>query len=62
MSKYSLQDSFLEFCKKNKFEVNTKQVEIIKLLDNFLNPKKNYLIYFQNHKKIRVFIFMEKLV
>ena len=33
MSKKSLQDSFKEFCKKNSFENNNQQIEIINLLD-----------------------------
>ena len=43
MSKLSLQDSFKEFCKKNSFENNHQQVEIIKLLDKFINPRKTFL-------------------
>ena len=51
MSKYTLQDSFIEFCKKNKFEVNDKQVETIKLLDSFLNPKKKLFDLFSPSKE-----------
>ena len=51
MSKYTLQDSFIEFCKKNKFEVNDKQVETIKLLDSFLNPKKKLFDLFSLSKE-----------
>ena len=41
MSKLNLQDSFIEFCKKNSFEKNNHQIEIVNLLDQFLFPKKN---------------------
>ena len=50
MSKFSLQDSFREFCKKNSFENNNQQIEIIKLLDKFMNPKKTFLSNIFNNK------------
>ena len=43
MTKMNLQDSFKDFCKKNKYEVNTQQIQIIDLLDNFLNHKEKFL-------------------
>ena len=43
MSKLSLQDSFKEFCKINSFENNNQQIEIINLLDKFINPKITFL-------------------
>jgi|TARA_B110000211_G_scaffold210540_1_gene248702 cell division protein ZapE len=51
MLKNTLQDSFLEFCKKKKFENNNQQIEIINLLDSFINPKKTVLNYFFNYNK-----------
>ena len=42
MSKFNLQDSFIEFCKKNSFEKNNHQIEIVNLLDQFLHPKKTF--------------------
>ena len=51
MSKQSLQDSFKEFCKINKFEINNNQVEIINSLDNFLNAKIFFLNYLLNSKE-----------
>ena len=42
----SLKDSFLFFYEKNKFEKNTKKLEIIDLLDNFHAPKKSLLNFF----------------
>ena len=40
MLRNNFEVSFLEFCKKNKFEINNEQVEIINLLNRFINPKK----------------------
>lgn len=51
MSKKNLQDSFIEFCKKNNFEENNQQIKIINQLDNFINPKKNIFNYLFNSKK-----------
>ncbi len=36
----NLKSSFKEFCKQNKFEINSQQSEIINLLDRFLNEKE----------------------
>ena len=33
----NLKSSFKAFCEQNKFEVNAQQIEIIDLLDKFLN-------------------------
>jgi cell division protein ZapE len=46
----NLQNSFIEFCNKKKFEINQNQIKIINLLDKFLNQKKNFLNYFFNSK------------
>ena len=52
MSKYNLQNSFLEFCKVNKFEINTQQVKIINLLNKFIFTKKLFSLFFPSKKKI----------
>ena len=53
MSKINLQDSYKEFCKQNKFEINLQQKEIINLLGKFLNQKENFLnIFFRKKKKL----------
>ena len=58
MSKYSLQDSFIEFCKKNKFEINTKQVEIVDSLSKFINPKKKlFNFFFKSKNKMCFYLF-----
>ena len=51
MSKYNLQDSFLEFCEVNKFEINNQQLEILILLDKFIKPQKTILKYLLNSKE-----------
>ena len=53
---------FKEFCKKNKFEINVQQIEIIKLFNEFLNPKKNFSNFFLSQIINFVFIYTEILV
>ena len=43
MSKILLQDSFKEFCKINKLEVNTEQIKIVYSLEKFLDNRKTIL-------------------
>ena len=57
MSKIFLQDSFIEFCKINKLEVNAQQVKIIKSLEKFLDNKETILSRFIKKKKNFVFTF-----
>ena len=38
----NLQDSFKEFCKQNKYEINPQQTEIIEIFENFLNLKESF--------------------
>jgi len=58
MSKKNLQDSFIEFCKQNKFEINNSQIEIISLLDKFINSKKNILNrVFKTKNKLCFYLF-----
>ena len=40
MLKENFEESFLKFCKKNKFEINKEQIKILNLLKKFINPKK----------------------
>ena len=47
----SLQDSFEEFCRQNKFEINSQQKEIIYLLEKFLNHKETFLSSFFKKKE-----------
>jgi cell division protein ZapE len=58
MLKYSLQDSFIEFCKRNKYEINNKQVEIIDSLNKFINPKKKlFNFFFKSNYKMCFYLF-----
>ena len=50
MFKSILQDTFMEFCRKKKFEINREQIKIVNLLDRFLHAKKNFLNIFLNSK------------
>ena len=51
MVKKSLQNSFREFCHSNKFEVNDKQIEIVKSLEDFLFTKKKLTNFFSKADK-----------
>ena len=58
MSKINLQDSFKEFCKKNSFEINNQQIEIINLLDKFINPRKTFFSkFFKNKDKLCFYLY-----
>ena len=39
----NLQNSFEEFCKQNKFEVNAQQIEILNSLNKFLHHRETFL-------------------
>ena len=47
----SLQNSFSEFCKKNKFEINKKQTEILNSLEKFIFPRNKLLNFFSKKKE-----------
>ena len=51
MSKIFLQDSFKEFCKINKLEVNAQQVKIINSLEKFLDNRETILSRFIKKKE-----------
>ena len=51
MLKDSLQNSFIEFCLSNKFEINNKQLEIVKSLGDFINKKKKLISFFSHTNK-----------
>ena len=58
MSKLSLQNSFKEFCKKNSFENNIQQIEIVNLLDQFINPRKTFLSnFFKDEDKLCFYLY-----
>ena len=54
----NLVSSFKEFCEKNKFEINPQQIEIIYLLDRFLNYKTTFLgRLFKKRKKLCFYLY-----
>ncbi len=54
----SLQDSFKEFCRQNKFEINSQQKEIIYLLEKFLIHKETFLSsFFQKKEKFCFYLY-----
>ena len=54
----NLQDSFEEFCRQNKFEINSQQKEIIYLLEKFLNYKETFLSsFFQKKEKFCFYLY-----
>ena len=57
MFKNSLQNSFREFCHNNKYEINNKQIEIVKSLENFLNTKKKLINFFPQVDKYCFYLF-----
>ena len=61
MNKTNLQNLFKGFCKQNKLEINSQQIEIIDLLDKFLSQKKNFLSKFFKRKKKLCFYFYGKV-
>ena len=42
----SLQNSFVEFCNKNKFEINKEQTEILNSLEKFIFPRNKIFNFF----------------
>ena len=57
MFKNSLQNSFIEFCHSNKFEINNKQIEIVKSLEDFLNTKKKLINFFSPRDKYCFYLY-----
>ena len=57
MFKNSLQNSFIEFCHSNKFEINNKQIEIVKSLEDFLNTKKKLINFFSGTDKYCFYLY-----
>ena len=48
MIKINFKKKFEEYCKSKKYEKNEKQIEIINLLEKFLNNKTKSLLFFNN--------------
>ena len=50
-----LKSSFIEFCNKNKFEINKKQIEILNSLEKFISPRNKLLNFFFKKEDFRCF-------
>ena len=48
MIKINFKKKFEQFCKSKKYERNEKQIEVVNLLEKFLNSKKKSLLFFKN--------------
>ena len=48
MIKINLKKKFEEFCKSKKYDRNEKQIEIVNLLEKFLNNKTKSLLFIKN--------------
>ena len=51
----SLLNSFTEFCNKNKFEINKKQIEILNSLEKFIFPRNRLFNFFSKKKELSCF-------
>ena len=60
MPNLNLQDSFIEFCRKNKYEKNESQLEIIDLLNIFLKSEESFLNRIFKKKRKTLFLFIWK--
>ena len=47
MIKINIKKKFEQFCKSKKYERNEKQIEIVNLLEKFLNNKTKSLLFFK---------------
>ena len=50
MIKISFKKKFDQFCRSKKYERNEKQIEIVNLLEKFLNSKTKSVLFFKNRK------------
>ena len=48
MIKTNFKKKFEQFCKSKKYERNEKQIEVVNLLEKFLNSKKKSLLFLKN--------------
>ena len=54
----NLKSSFKAFCELNKFEVNAQQIEIIEILDKFINQKETFFNrFFKKRKKLCFYLY-----
>ena len=53
----TLQNSFKEFCKKKNFEINNKQLEIVKNLETFIYPRKKLFNFFSKNDQTCFYLY-----
>ena len=54
----NLHDSFKEFCRQNKYEINPQQKEIIETLERFLNHKESFFNkFFKKKEKLCFYLY-----
>ncbi len=47
----NFENSFTEFCRINNFEINNKQLEVVKFLKSFFYPRKKLINFFSKKEK-----------
>ena len=58
MKNFSYKDSFLKFCEDNKFEKNDNQIEVVNLLNDFIQPKKGFVNFlFKKREKLCFYLY-----
>ena len=57
MFKNTLQNSFKEFCRSEKFEINKEQIKIVQDLEKFLSSKTGFFDFFLK-KKIKLCFYL----
>ncbi len=55
MSQQPFKESFLKLCKEKKFEINSKQIEVVELLVKFISSKKNLFNFLLKNNDKRCF-------
>ena len=57
----NLSNSYLNFCKKNNFEINTAQLNLVNELNNFynINFKESFLKKIFNQKKLKLGFYLQ---
>ena len=57
MNKKTFKTSFLEYCKENNFEQNAKQIEVINLLNDFIQKKKLINLFNKPKSKLCFYLY-----
>tara|TARA_B100000242_G_C43012568_1_gene470797 strand:- start:142 stop:1188 length:1047 start_codon:yes stop_codon:yes gene_type:complete len=57
MEKKVLLNSFKEYCRKNKYEINDKQLDVVESLQNFLKIKQRFFNFFSKDPKLCFYLY-----